>query len=102
MEIGTTLREVRKSKKLTQVKVCGKINISQTFLSQIEGGKEPSPTMLRKLCKFYKIPYQVVIWKSLTEKDIQKDKKELFNQLHPIMNKLIDEILIQPKPNERK
>ena len=92
MKIGETLREIRKSKELTQDEVCGKLKISQTFLSQIEGSKkEPSGKMLRALCKFYKVPYQVVIWQSIEEKDIQKNKLPMFRAAVPVMDALIKE-----------
>ncbi len=90
MKVGETLKTIRKGKKLSQMTVCAKVGLSQTWLSQIEADlREPSPEMLRKICKFYKVPYQVVVWKSIEDKDIPKDKKELFNKLSPVVNSLI-------------
>jgi transcriptional regulator with XRE-family HTH domain len=90
MKVGEILKTIRKDKKLSQMVVCGKVGVSQTWLSQIESDtKEPSPEMLRKICKYYKVPPQVVVWKSIEEKDIPKDKREIFNQLSPVVNGLI-------------
>lgn len=94
MDIGNILKEIRLSKKLTQVAVSKKIKLSQTSLSQIEGNvTQPSKTNFRKLCKLYGVPYQVVVWKSITIKDIPPKNRELFNKLSPIMDTLISEIL---------
>jgi XRE family transcriptional regulator, regulator of sulfur utilization len=94
MEIGATLRQIRRDKNLSQVTVCKRVKISQTYLSQIEKGeKEPSGEMFRKICSFYKVPHQIVVWKSLTEDDIPKNKKGIFKQLSPAINSLIDEAL---------
>lgn len=94
MEIGASLRQIRRDKNLSQVLVCKKLKISQTYLSQIEKGtKEPSGEMFRKICKFYKVPHQMVVWQSLREEDIQKAKRSIFKQLSPAINDLIAEAL---------
>jgi transcriptional regulator with XRE-family HTH domain len=94
MEIGATLRQIRRDKNLSQVTVCKRMKISQTYLSQIEkGAKEPSGEMMRKICRFYKVPAQVVVWRSLTEKDISPKKISAFRQLKPAVDNLIDEVL---------
>jgi transcriptional regulator with XRE-family HTH domain len=92
MTIGDVLKETRVKRKIKQKDVCVKVKISPTSLSLIENNvTTPSDKTLSKLCKLYKIPTQVVVWKSITEKDVQPNKREIFNQLSPAINNLIDE-----------
>jgi len=94
MQIGETLKQLRKDRGETQIAVQNKVGITQTYLSQIESGKkEPSPDVFRKLCKYYKVPTQIVAWQSLEEKDIQGKKKPIYKKLKPIIDKLISELL---------
>lgn len=94
MKIGETLKGIRKGKGLTQKQVEEKIGITQTYLSQIESGeKEPSGVMLRKLCKYYGTPHQIVVWQSLEEKDVPKLKRKLFADLKPAVDGLISQII---------
>jgi transcriptional regulator with XRE-family HTH domain len=94
MKLGETLRDLRNEKGLTQVQACKKLKISQTYLSQVEGGKkEPSPEMIRKFCKFYDVPGVVIAWKSTEEKDVPKNKRSAYRDLKPAIDGLIEEIM---------
>jgi len=47
-----TLRFLRLSRGLTQSEICSHINLSQSYLSQIEAGKYvPAPAVRRRLAK---------------------------------------------------
>lgn len=94
MNIGETLKKLRQDRGLTQEDVINKLGISQTYLSQLERDrKEPSGEMLRKICKLYKVAPQIVVWQSLQEKDIQKNKLAIFKELKPAVDDLIAELL---------
>lgn len=94
MEIGAVLKDLRITRNFTQVQVASKTRVSQTFLSQIEtGAKNPSKSMLARLCDLYNVPPQIVIFKSLTAKDVPKKKVSLFYKLKPVIDSLIDEII---------
>jgi XRE family transcriptional regulator, regulator of sulfur utilization len=92
MKIGAILREARDAKGLTQVQVCKKAKISQTFLSQLESdAKNASPVMLKKLCRVYGIPPQIIVYKSIEEKDVRPEMREVFNKLNPAILNLVNE-----------
>lgn len=92
MSIGEILKEVRQSKKLTQMEVSKRARVSQTFLSQLEAGiKNPSKGMLKKLCDLYGVPPIIVLWKGASEDDVQKGKLGAFRKLKPLVDRLIDE-----------
>lgn len=94
MNLGEVLKEIRLSKKITQVQVFEKAKVSQPFLSQLEAGiKNPSQKMLKKLCDLYGIPTQFVMWMAMTEADVQKKKLPAFRKLKPAVDNLIEEFL---------
>ena len=61
--LGTFLRDARTRLGLTLRDVEGKIEISNAYLSQLEGGKikQPSPQILHRLCEHYGIRYPVAL-----------------------------------------
>jgi len=61
--LGTFLRDARTRLGLTLRDVEAKIDISNAYLSQLEGGKikKPSPRLLHSLCEHYAIPYAVAL-----------------------------------------
>lgn len=94
MDLGNALRNIRRRKNKTQVEVTEKLKISQTYLSQIENNeKEPSAEMLRKICKYYKVPVVIVMWMATEESDVDKSKKQIFNQLGPAITSLVNEVI---------
>ena len=94
MKIGESLKQIRNNRKKTQMEVCKGMKISQTYLSQVESGlKEPSSPMFRRMCRYYKVPYQLIVWQSVERKDIQKEKLPAYDLLKPSIDKLIGEIL---------
>lgn len=57
------LKEIRKKQGLTLRRVEKEIGISNAYLSQLENGKilKPSPSILHKLAKYYKISYENIM-----------------------------------------
>lgn len=94
MKIGAVLRELRESRRLTQMNVSEQADISQTFLSQLEAGfKNPSAKTLNKLCALYGVPPQIAVFKSIEEGDIQKKKLPIYRKLKPTIDELISELI---------
>lgn len=93
MDISKSLVELRKKCGLRQNEAARHIGVSQTYLSQIEGGsKEPSTALLQNICTLYGVPAPIMYWKALTISDVPKNKRKAFEELHPLINKLIDQI----------
>ena len=100
MNLGSALKEIRVRRGKTQIEVVEKVGLSQTYLSQIENGfKEPSPEMLRSLCKFYKMPVVAVVWMATESTDIPFKKRGAFIEIAPSVNELIESFF--PKSNLR-
>lgn len=62
-ELGTYLKQVRKKLNFTLRAVEEKTGISNAYLSQLENNKIfcPSPTILYKLAKCYKVSYEYLM-----------------------------------------
>lgn len=61
--IGSLLKKCREDKRLTLRDVEEETDISNAYLSQLEGNKikKPSPVVLDKLSRFYQIQYSVLM-----------------------------------------
>lgn len=93
MNIAIGLLKARKDKGLRQNEVSKRTGLSQTYLSQIEtGGKIPSIEVIEKLCKEYDIPFPIMMWHSLTDKDVRKAKLDIYHKLKPTIDNLIADI----------
>jgi transcriptional regulator with XRE-family HTH domain len=61
--LGQFLKDVREKQGLSLRAVEKVTGISNPYLSQLEGNKikQPSPTLLHKLCELYEVPYSTVM-----------------------------------------
>lgn len=90
MDIGTAIKNKRKSLGLKQNDTAITIGITQTYLSQVEGNlKVPSIEVINKICDYFEIPISILLWNAITEDDIKADKREVFKQIQPLVNSLL-------------
>jgi transcriptional regulator with XRE-family HTH domain len=61
--VGQFLKDTRDKQGLSLRAVEKTTGISNSYLSQLEGDKikQPSPTLLHKLCELYEVPYSTVM-----------------------------------------
>lgn len=98
MQIGKTIKDLRKKKGLTQIEFAKKCNLSQSYLSLIEkDNKEPTLSMLRQIAAILEIPVPVLVFFSLSEEDIAQSKKEAFKTLDPLIKSLMYDVFM-PEP----
>lgn len=94
MPLGAIIKQVRVKKGLTQVQLAKKTRLTQTYISSIEAGdKNPRPATLNRICRVFGLPPQILVYMTLTEKDIKKEKLPLFKKLKPVIDSIIDEVL---------
>jgi transcriptional regulator with XRE-family HTH domain len=95
MNIGNTIKELRKKKEISQGEFAKLCEISQTSLSQIEtGAKSPSKTTLKKICEQLDISEPMLYVLSLEERDVPENKKEIYNRIYPSVRQLLDAIIL--------
>ncbi len=94
MELGLTIKKLRKNKELKQRNLSEIMGVSQGYLSLIEkGNKEPSLKMLKKIAGALNVPVSILFWISLTEEDIDINKREIFKTLKPSIDALVFTLL---------
>lgn len=91
MNLPAALKGIRVKKGVKQYEAAKKAGITQTYLSQIESGqKVPSIEVLEKMAKFYKTPIAIMLWFSIDEKDIPKNKLSIYRELRPAIDSMIN------------
>ncbi len=79
MKLGYTIRTLRLEKGLNQIEFSKKINIKKELLCKIELGKiKPNKFFITKICDGLGLPKEALYFLSLTEEDIDEDKREFF------------------------
>jgi len=92
MDLGTTIRNIRKQKGQTQSEFAAKCNISQTYLSLIEHNhKEPNLSTLKSISEQFSVPLPILFFLSLTGEDIQPNKRKAFDIVSPSVKSLVNE-----------
>lgn len=93
MDIGSAIKTVRTRKKITQKDLASRCNISANALCSIEKNASfPSKETIKKICDALEIPVSYLLFFSITEEDIPKEKLSIFNALkEPIQKILVDE-----------
>lgn len=92
MNLGSTIKKIRKEKGLTQKAFALECDITQTYLSQIESNqKEPNLSTLKSISAKLKVPLPILFFLSMTEEDVQPEKRAGFNHLSPSINSFLNE-----------
>lgn len=79
MSLGEKIKKARKEQKLTLVKLGELLNLTQGYLSNIEGNKrKPSPEILQKLSKVLEIPFMELMAEAgYIDKDLASSVKKI-------------------------
>jgi transcriptional regulator with XRE-family HTH domain len=97
MKVGDVIASIRRRKRIGQKELAKDLEISHTYLSQIENGaKTPSIKLLNKISEKLGLPLSALLFEALDESNFKTEHdRELFFQAKPIMEKmfsiLIDE-----------
>jgi XRE family transcriptional regulator, regulator of sulfur utilization len=95
MHIGIAIKHVRSQKGLTQGELAIMCGLSRTAISQIEtGDKRPRPKNLQTICNVLEVPETTLYIYGLEVIDVPDSKKELFRNLHPIIQEMIDKLVL--------
>ncbi len=91
MNLGKTIRNIRKKKGLSQKELA---NLSDTYpshISAIELGLKPRFSTLENIANALNVPLPIVFFLSMTEDDIPDNKREGFRIISPSVYALINE-----------
>lgn len=94
MNLGKTVRMLRRKKGLSQQELADKASISRTYLSQIESGAcNPTIDLLENIGKELCIPFPIISFLSLDVKSIPESRREDFLTIEPTIMRMIDDFL---------
>ncbi len=94
MNIGGAIADIRKTKKISQGDLSHMAKINQSYLSQIENNKKiPNIKTIEEIAKAMNIPLSMIFLFSITESEVPKNKKDIFNAIMPIMKSFFNEFL---------
>ena len=92
MDLGNVIKNTRNKKGLTQNEFASLCNITQTYLSQIENNlREPNLSTLKSISENLNIPLPVLFFLSMTEEDIQPNKRDAFRIINPSVKSMVNE-----------
>ncbi len=96
MKLGSTIQDIRKKKDLSQGLLASQLNISQSYLSQIEKDrKTPSMDLLKEICLILDIPVYYLMFRGLEiDEDIPENKRESYKKLSPAISAMIEGFFI--------
>ncbi len=92
MEIGDTIKKMRKKNGMTQEDLSKVSGVTQTYISQIESGRrKPTLKILELLCDSINVPFPIIAFLSLDVNSIPENKRETFRIIQPAINAMIQE-----------
>jgi transcriptional regulator with XRE-family HTH domain len=98
MNIGLTIKRLRKERGLNQEEFGVITGLSQTSLSLIENGNTtPNRSTLKRICEGLNIPEEMLYFMSIDESGIPEEKKEKFKLLYPAVQDLMMRIFSDEK-----
>jgi transcriptional regulator with XRE-family HTH domain len=93
MNLGKTIKDLRRRKELSQTDLAEKCRITSTYLSQLENNKKyPSPELAAALCTVFEVPVPILYFMAMDESDIPTEKLEAYRTLAPSMNLVIGQL----------
>jgi transcriptional regulator with XRE-family HTH domain len=94
MNIGKSIKELRKKKNLSQKDLAKNANITQAALSKIENGKRPGIETLKKISSVLGVSEPLIHIMSIEEIDIPEKNRQLYGELFPVIKDLIIKISV--------
>lgn len=94
MNIGISIKTIRKNKGLNQAQLADICGITVTYLSLIENDKkDPTLSLLRTIANSLNIPLPILLFMSLEDNDIADSKKELFGMIKPSIDSILQNLI---------
>ena len=94
MNLGETIKLLRKRNGLNQSQLAELCDITVTYISLIENGKkEPTLSLLKTIANNLQIPLPILLFSALTEDDIPESRKELFSVIKPSIDSMLQNLI---------
>jgi len=101
MKFGSTIKQLRSRQGINQQVLADRVGVTQTYLSLLESDlKTPSINLINSLSKELKIPSSILVYLTLNKDEIPKKKHEAFEKINPLIEDLIQQILIDDESSD--
>ena len=95
MNIGKSIKSVRKVLGISQEQLCKKVGLSQPALSQFENGvNNPNEKAVKKISKALGVSSGLLYILAIDETDVPKSKKAMFDSLYPHIKSLAFDLVL--------
>jgi transcriptional regulator with XRE-family HTH domain len=103
MNIGDVIASARRRKKMDQKEMARRINVSPSYLSQIESkGRKPSAKLLAQIAVVLEVPVSALLYETLEETNfLNNDDRQLFLKAKPMLDKMISILLSGDTQNNK-
>jgi len=92
MQIGKTIKAIRRKRNITQCEFSKQLGMTQSYMSLVENGlKNPSDNMIKKVSDIFDIPTPVLVWYAICDEDVKENLRKDFNFIKPIIDKMIND-----------
>ena len=103
MNLGKTVRMLRRKKGLSQQELADKASISRTYLSQIESGAcNPTIDLLENIGKELCIPFPIISFLSMDIESIPESRREDYLKIEPTIMRMIEGFLFAETESQSK
>jgi transcriptional regulator with XRE-family HTH domain len=92
MNIGNSIRELRKSNGMSQEDLAVKAKLTQAALSQIERGKRPGLDTTKRLAKALKVPESLLYAMAIEREEVPEENRPLYDSLFPVIQNMIKQL----------
>lgn len=96
MNLGTTIKTLRKRKRLGQKTLAAACGVTHTYLSQVENNrKRPSPDLMDALARELEVPVPILYFLSMDDQDVDPNKAQAFEVLKKPIDAMIEAFFIE-------
>ena len=99
MNVGNAIKQIRKSQDMSQAALSEATGITQAALSQIENGKRPGTTTLKKICLALQVPEALIYAMAIEREDVPPEKAIRYDALFPVIQGLIMQVAAKDTGN---
>lgn len=101
MNLGNTIKTLRKRKGYRQNVFAERCGLSQTYFSQLENNhQEPNLSTLRVIAENLDTSIPILFFMALDEADIPPAKRPLFSVINPLIKSFMEELTEHESTNQ--
>lgn len=95
MKLGDVIASIRRRKRIDQKKMAESLDISVSYLSQVENNSRmPSSKLLNKISEILEVPVSGLLFEAMDDSSFKDEEtRDLFRKAKPMMDKMLEILL---------